>query len=68
MGPVSFQRVGEFSDRAELVAAARRLTDVGIRVEVTGGLADDAGSLLVRAEDAVRARSILDSARAEDER
>lgn len=56
MGPVSFQRIGDGLDRAELLRLAGVLTDVGIKVQ----LIDEDRAMVVRSEDGVRAQRIID--------
>lgn len=68
MGPVSFERVAKPDDRSQLLAAAQLLGDAGIQVQVVDDGTGGPGSLLVRSEDAVQARSILEGADAEDRR
>ncbi|MEM7274917.1 MAG: hypothetical protein AAF547_17680 [Actinomycetota bacterium] len=63
MGPVSFQRILGHLDRDGLLAAARRLTAAGIRVQSV----DEGQGLLLRAEDAVRAGGILAASEDEDQ-
>ncbi len=62
MGPVSFERVGRPEDRDGLLKGAQLLRDAGIRVQVVDDADGGPGSLLVRAEDALRARSIIEAA------
>lgn len=55
MNPVSFERVGDGDDRAALLAKAQLLREAGVRIHSM----DEERGLLVRTDDAARARSIL---------
>ena len=55
MNPVSFERVGDGSDRAALLAQARLLTEAGVRIHSV----DEERGLLVRSDEADRARAVL---------
>ena len=57
MGPVSFQRVADNLERADLLAVADELTKAGIGVQT----ADGDRALLVRSEDARRAAAIIEA-------
>ncbi len=55
MNPVSFERVGDHGDRSTLMAQARLLTEAGVRIQSM----DEERGLLVRSDEAARARAIL---------
>lgn len=63
MGPVSFDRISIGADRELAMAAAGRIADAGIRVDlVSPGPSDSEYVLMVRASDYARA---VDLAKAE---
>ena len=64
MNPVSFERVGEAGDRSALMIQARILTEAGVRIHSM----DEERGLLVRSDQAARARSALDRGRGERQR
>lgn len=58
MSPVSFEQVGALGDRRALLAQARLLTEAGIRIHSV----DEQRGLLVRSDQADRARQVLGGA------
>lgn len=58
MNPVSFERVGAGGDRTALMAQARLLAEHGVRIHSI----DEERGLLVRSDEAGRARAVLDTA------
>jgi 3-phosphoshikimate 1-carboxyvinyltransferase len=63
MTPVSFERVGDGGDREAVLAQARQLREAGIRIQSV----DEERGLLVRSEDASRAREAIDELRRRQE-
>ncbi len=62
MSPVSFERVGAGGDRSALMAQARLLAEHGVRIHSV----DEERGLLVRSDEAGRARAVLGDAGGSD--